>query len=191
MSGKLYLKLMITTAVLLLLVALGQASAQDEYLAKARAVTGEFGSSLKEELRAALAAGGPEKAIQICSKEAAAIAGKISRRTGWTVRRVSLKVRNPLNRPDEYEYSVLKQFEKATDEKGLERYETVIIQGEKEFRYMKAIKVRPLCLKCHGKPDEIASATKAELKTRYPHDKATGYSVGQIRGAFSVRIPLE
>ncbi len=171
---------------------MGLAEEQNEPLVKARSTISEFGASLKGELKGALEAGGPGNAIKVCSEKAAVIGNNISRKTGWTVRRVSLKLRNPLNRPDEYEYSVLKQFEKQAEVKeNLERYDTVIIQGVREFRYMKAIKIKPLCLKCHGMADKIDATVKAELKNRYPHDKATGYSVSQIRGAFSVRIPLE
>jgi hypothetical protein len=31
---------------------------------------------------------------------------------------------------------------------------------------------------------------RARLATEYPHDKATGYSAGQIRGAISIKRPL-
>ncbi len=169
-----------------------RATELDEYSTKAREVVAGFGASLKGELKTALAAGGPVNAIRVCSDKATAISSKISRDTGWTVRRVSTRQRNPLNRPDEYEYSVLRHFEKqAKSEKNLERYEIVIIQGVKEFRYMKAIKIKPICLNCHGKSAEITDEVKTELKTRYPHDRATGYSVNQIRGAFSIRIPLD
>jgi hypothetical protein len=189
---KSYLKLVIAGVFFSVLVSIGQATEPDEHLVKAREVVKEFGATLKKELKAALEAGGPENAIKVCAEKAIDVANKISRKTGWSIRRVSLKQRNPLNRPDEYEYSVLKKFEKQNEkEKSLEQYETLIIQGIKEIRYMKAIKIHPLCLKCHGKADEIAPATKEQLEANYPHDKATGYSVGQIRGAFSIRIPVE
>lgn len=189
------LKLLIAAGFFLFaisLVGIGQAVEKDEYLVKAQEVVEEFGASLKGELKVALAEGGAGKAIRVCSEKAAVIANNISRKTGWAVRRVSLKQRNPLNRSDEYEHSVLRQFERqAAGKENLEQYDTVIIQGVKEFRYMKAIKIKPLCLKCHGMADNITAEVKTELESRYPHDRATGYSVGQIRGAFSVRIPLE
>jgi hypothetical protein len=31
---------------------------------------------------------------------------------------------------------------------------------------------------------------KARLQAEYPHDKATGYGVGQLRGAVTVKRPL-
>jgi len=44
-------------------------------------------------------------------------ASHISREMGWMLRRVSLKNRNPLNRPDEYEAKILRQFESAGSRK--------------------------------------------------------------------------
>jgi hypothetical protein len=31
---------------------------------------------------------------------------------------------------------------------------------------------------------------KAQIAGEYPHDKATGYAVGQVRGAVTVKRPL-
>jgi Protein of unknown function (DUF3365) len=47
-----------------------------------------------------------------------------------------------------------------------------------------------LCTNCHGPADALSTAVKARLQAEYPHDKATGYSVGQIRGAVTVKRPL-
>jgi hypothetical protein len=59
------------------------------------------------------------------------------------------------------------------------------------FRYMKAIAVQPLCLTCHGSPDSIPDLVKARLADHYPHDRATGYALGQIRGAVSIKQSME
>jgi hypothetical protein len=55
--------------------------------------------------------------------------------------------------------------------------------GNKVFRYMKAIPADDVCLMCHGKniPDNLS----AELKQLYPNDQATGFKKGDIRGAFT------
>ena len=58
------------------------------------------------------------------------------------------------------------------------------------FRYMKAIPVQPLCLACHGAPDSIAGEVKERIAEEYPHDRAVGYSPGQIRGAVSIKQRL-
>jgi hypothetical protein len=55
---------------------------------------------------------------------------------------------------------------------------------------MKALPTQPLCLNCHGAPADLSPAVKARLAERYPNDKATGYAVGQIRGAMTLKRPL-
>ena len=163
-----------------------------EYVKSARGKIKEFAQELMGEFKSALGKGGPVEAISGCSDKAYALANKISRQTGWMVRRVSLKTRNPMDRPDSYETKILHRFqsvpkgEKTTGQV----FEIVDTGGRKEFRYMKVIRLAPPCLKCHGPLDQIPPEVKARLDTYYPHDQATGYKAGDVRGAFSVRIPL-
>ena len=37
---------------------------------------------------------------------------------------------------------------------------------------------------------EKQHAIKAKLNSEYPHDKATGYTLGMLRGAVSIKRPL-
>ena len=46
------------------------------------------------------------------------------------------------------------------------------------------------CLACHGTADNIPEAVKRKLAADYPNDRATGYAPGQIRGAVTVKKPL-
>ena len=56
---------------------------------------------------------------------------------------------------------------------------------------MKAIPVQPLCLTCHGTDEMIAPEVAQRLQSDYPHDRARGYTVGQIRGAVTIKRPLD
>jgi hypothetical protein len=56
---------------------------------------------------------------------------------------------------------------------------------------MKALPVQPLCVNCHGSADKIPADVKARLAAQYPHDRATGYGPGQVRGAISIKRPLD
>ena len=53
---------------------------------------------------------------------------------------------------------------------------------------MKAQGVETVCMNCHAA--EIKPETEAALSEKYPLDKARGYSLGQIRGAFSLARDL-
>ena len=59
------------------------------------------------------------------------------------------------------------------------------------FRFMKPIGVQPKCLLCHGAPEQIPEPIRAMLKKHYPFDDATGYKVGELRGAVSIKQPLD
>ena len=50
---------------------------------------------------------------------------------------------------------------------------------------MKAIVMQPQCAACHG--SNIDPELEQAITEKYPNDKATGFDVGNIRGAFVVR----
>ena len=143
-----------------------------------------FADTLIAELKYSLEEGGPDRAIRVCHIEAPQITKDISEQRNWQISRTSLKTRNPNNNPDEWETEVLKQFEqrkqKGEDIATLEYYE----KTKEGFRYMKAIPTKGLCLTCHG--ETLAEPVKATLAELYPEDNATGFKVGDIRGAFSI-----
>ncbi len=147
------------------------------------------------ELQKQLASGGPESAISVCKDKAPAIVGEISRSTGWRVTRVSLKTRNPLlGTPDAWEQTALMQLERrlvaGAKLETLEFAQVVEEPAGKFFRYIKALPVQPVCTTCHGMRDAIGEGVKARLASEYPHDKATGYTPGMIRGGISIKRPL-
>jgi hypothetical protein len=147
------------------------------------------------ELQKQMASGGPEAAISVCKEKAPAIAGEMSRSTGWRVTRVSLKVRNPLlGTPDEWEQGALKILERRLAEgakpETLEFAQIVEEPAGKVYRYMKALPVQPVCTTCHGSAENIPEGVKARLAAEYPHDQATGYSPGMIRGGISIKRRL-
>ncbi|MDA8168230.1 MAG: DUF3365 domain-containing protein [Nitrospiraceae bacterium] len=169
------------------------ASARQEQAAKtAMGFMQELGAAFRKEM----AAGGPAGAVNVCSEVAPQIAGRISRETGWKVTRVGTRVRNPLlGMPDAWEQKVLREFEKrAARGENIDKmsYSQVVSEPDgKFFRYMKAIGMKPPCLACHGPEEQIAPSVRAILKERYPHDKATGYKAGDLRGAISIKEPLQ
>lgn len=161
--------------------------------AQSKAVVQEFFGRLKGELEAAIKAGGPVNAIEVCHKMAPSIANELSTKHNMHVARTSAKTRNADNAPDVRELAVLQQFEvrKAAGEspETLNYSEVVETNGKKEFRYMQAIIMPPEskmpCLKCHG--ENIDEKVAAKLKELYPNDQARGYKAGDLRGAFSIR----
>lgn len=156
--------------------------------AGAKAAIQQMAAALQTELKSAMQAGGPVAAIGVCNTKAVPITRKVAREQGMHVGRVSLKNRNPANLPVAWQIAVLEDFERQKDEGqdigSLAWSETISIDGEKEFRFMKAIPTGPVCLACHG--TALSPEVSRVLADLYPDDRATGYREGDIRGAFVV-----
>ncbi len=162
----------------------------DRYLEENRKIAQEFVQKLGGILKAQLETAGPEQAINVCKEVAPALAQEYSQ-NNKIVKRVSLKNRNPnLGVPDDWEAAILNTFEqknKTDISSPQEHYEIVPETDGKWFRYMKAIPTQQMCLQCHGKPEDIKPNIQARLLKEYPLDKAIGYSVGEIRGAVTIK----
>ncbi|MDF1643300.1 MAG: DUF3365 domain-containing protein [Pseudomonadales bacterium] len=156
-----------------------------ELKAEAKEIVAVFAGNLKPKLKKAIQDGGFEHAVNICSVEAPKIAKNLSAKTGWSVKRVNLKPRNINSAtPDEFEREVLRQFnERQIKGESPPAISYAEIVGDK-FRFMKAQGVEGLCLNCHG--TSIQPDVKKLILEHYPDDAATGYSLGEIRGAFSL-----
>ncbi|MBN2647841.1 MAG: DUF3365 domain-containing protein [Thiotrichales bacterium] len=156
---------------------------------EARSIVKEFGGQLQPALQAAMKAGGPVAAIDVCQTKAPAIAKDLSAKHAWNVNRVSLKPRGATATPDAWETATLKWFDEqiaaGVDPKTLEKFEIVKADGAETIRYMKPVMTAGLCLTCHGSEQQIPAPVKAKLAEVYPNDTAIGYQEGNVRGAFS------
>jgi hypothetical protein len=168
----------------------------DKYKKESRAAAMPFLQEMMAENQKAMSEGGPESAIKVCKEIAPKMTGEISRRNGWKFTRVSLKARNSLlGTPDEWEQKILKQYEerlaKGEKPETLETAEIVNEPNGRYFRYMKAIVLQQGCVACHGTADKISEGVKVRLGAEYPHDQATGYVAGQLRGGVSIKRGVE
>ncbi len=154
----------------------------------AKAAVQELAGALQAELKSAIQSGGPVTAIEVCNAKAMPITQRVSDEQGLSVSRVSLRNRNPANAPNDWESAVLEDFERqkaaGKDVGSLAWSETVAVDGGQEFRFMKAIPTGDVCLLCHGA--QLAPGVSEALAELYPADKATGFAMGDIRGAFVV-----
>jgi cytochrome c553 len=142
-----------------------------------------FAKELKSTLQGAVKKGGFPSGIEACSIQAENIASKHSQGQ-WTISRTSLKPRNSKNVPDPWEAKVLADFERQLASGAAIKDLTATTTQKGAFRMMKAIPTQGMCLACHGK--SLAKTVKQTLLEKYPHDQATGYKEGEIRGAFSL-----
>jgi hypothetical protein len=188
---KLIARLTAATAILAT-TTLSAETAPNPNVQEAKGIVKEFATTLQGELQAAMKDGGPTTAIAVCQDRAPAIAADLSERFGWEVGRTSLKTRNSDNAPDAWEQKVLADFDArraAGEDVQPMAYAAIIKTDDVEtFRFMKAIPTGEICLACHG--SEITPEVAASIDERYPDDMARGYSLGDVRGAFSLSKPL-
>ncbi|WP_297807964.1 DUF3365 domain-containing protein [uncultured Methylophaga sp.] len=167
--------------------------AQQEFEQQAAVAIKEFASSLKNALMEAMKDGGPIESIAVCNLVAPTIAAEMSKKYGMEIGRTSLRVRNPANEADVWETSVLQQFQNRLN--GGEAIQKLTFSEKVETelgsnrRMMKAIPTDKLCLSCHG--SKIAEPVQAMIDQYYPEDMATGFKLGDIRGAFTVSREVE
>jgi hypothetical protein len=161
---------------------------------EARKVASAVPPKLLQVLTDEIARGGPESAIAACREKAPQMARAASEQTGWAIRRVSLRNRNPKAVPDDWERAALEDFDRraAAGESPatLEKWEVVGNGAKQEARYMKALPVQQICMACHGPAETLKPEVTQQLKSLYPDDKGVGYTLGQIRGAMTIRKAL-
>lgn len=160
-----------------------------------RKAAAELVAQVRGALTKELEYSGPMRAVVVCKYTVPELTSALSRRTGWRVTRVSLRPRNPaLGSPDPWEQRVLLDFEKRAErgEKAdtLDFGEVVVEPAGRYYRYMKALPMAPVCVSCHGPDEAMTGAVRSLLETEYPHDRARGFAIGQVRGAVTVKRPL-
>jgi hypothetical protein len=142
-----------------------------------------FSSKLKTALLGAVQEQGFSHAVTVCKDKAPLIAQELST-DGWTIARTSLRVRNIENAANDWEQVMLRKFDQRY--KGGELAESLHSSklDDEGFKYMQAIPTGELCLACHGK--SVDPSLLQRIQTHYPEDKATGFTLKDIRGAFVV-----
>jgi len=155
---------------------------------RARDAVRDLSAVLRQLLGEELKRGGIDGAVKMCSESAQTVTAEFAKERGLEIKRVSQRYRNSNDRPDEFEMRILAAWAKTG--KAETYIERVTENGRPWLRLMEPIRIQAMCLGCHGAADQIPAEVKAAIDERYPRDKATGYKAGDLRGAFSVLVPV-
>ncbi len=151
----------------------------------------KMAKELKSKLKENLKSGGVEKAANFCLNNAFNIVKKVNQTypKGISVKRVSLKYRNPANKPSDDEAKVLKQIQSEYEAKK-EIPKMIVKEVSKNFYkvYKPIFLNKDICLTCHGGEKIRDEKAYKLIKQKYPKDKAIDYKMGDLRGAFVVDI---
>ena len=158
---------------------------KSEILNEAKGLLKETSKQYKNTLIQGLQHNNLIKALKYCNKEVKQLISKDNEK-GFAIKRVSLRPRNKNNYPNLYEKEILEKFNKLSlkDNKKLvlEHSEIIKDKNNNKFVYVKAIRIKEVCLNCHG--SNINDDLKKEIEKLYPDDKAINYKLNDIRGAF-------
>jgi hypothetical protein len=175
----------------------GDTGPTQEQMKRAESAADALVKELSEQLVAELERSGPVGAIEVCSVVAQKIAHDHSR-DGLLVRRVSLRLRNPANQASGWAERHLELWEREVARGKTPRAAWADAEGtgydgsrSRELWYLRPLIVAPPCLNCHGSVEEMNPTVVDRLAELYPKDAAVGYTVGDLRGAVSVRLGLD
>lgn len=152
-----------------------------------KALLSKTEEDFREALMAAVRDKGIDDAISYCNLNASALVRKFEDSLGVIIRRVTDRPRNAMDTLSAFEKQVFEAYQFAP-ELATEQVQEL---DEKTLILNKPIRISSgLCLNCHGRVGAEVSKQNYELiKSLYPGDQATGYTVGELRGMWSVYIP--
>lgn len=160
--------------------------AEKTYLENGKTIAAATFAELSGKLTNAMEKSGVSGAVEYCSLAAIPLLDSLSKVHNATIRRTSTKLRNPVDKPSEWESSILAEFEKKAVS-GEELKPVVRKLDEQTVAFAAPIKMLPLCSKCHGTVGtDIAEGDYATIKKLYPEDAAIGYKTGELRGMWSI-----
>lgn len=160
-------------------------------LRQGQAIVADTFSLLSSNLQSAIRSGGVSNALPFCSVAAVPLTASLAGRHGVTVRRLTHKPRNPANRANEVESIILDHFRKSNAETNPPVPVVTNLNATTLSYFAPIFLNNELCLRCHGEAGvDIVPEDLAIIQRLYPQDQATGFRLGDLRGAWRVDIPV-
>ena len=144
-------------------------SIKQEYLQKGGEIANLTQSELLINVSNAMKKGGPGYAIEFCNLRALSLKDSLSQVHNCQIRRIALKFRNPVDKPQtEKEEKQLDQY-KLAYEKGETILPEVYLYSDRIEYYQPITMAMEACLKCHGDPGkQISEETLEKIKSHFP-----------------------
>ena len=160
-------------------------SVQTDYLEEGRKIAMMTFATLSENLQTAMERGGVPEAVAYCNLAASSLVDSLDQVYQVEIKRTSMRVRNPQNRPTIEEGKQLRSYQEQAD--AGKELKALMRQSGKDVIFHAPIFVMPLCQKCHGKIGEELKKEDYEVIHRlYPEDEAVDYYTGDLRGMWSI-----
>jgi nitrate reductase cytochrome c-type subunit len=157
------------------------------YLDLGKNIAASTQAILGNNLMNAMAKGGPEYALEFCNSKAIPLTDSMAIVHKTAIKRVSDKARNSLNKANKLEKSIIVAIKEQLKNGETPKPEIREVKGKMVTYY--PIVTNAMCLQCHGKVNEtVQQKTFEKINDFYPNDKATGYTVNQLRGLWVVEM---
>ena len=142
----------------------------------------ELGKNLMGQLQK----NGVEAALEFCKLKAMPITNSLSKVYHATIKRITDKPRNPLNKAGNVELTYLQQF--VSELAANKQSEGVTLKDSMYTQFYYPITTNNQCLQCHGSQKDILPEIKKLIDKLYPTDLAKGYGADQLRGMWSIKF---
>lgn len=160
-------------------------STKQQYLKRGQEIAAATFATLSSRVQKAMQEGGVTNAVQYCNLAAHPLVDSLEQVYQADIKRTSLKVRNPKNKPTDKERQQLQRYQ--TQFKAGNTLEPLVQKINNQLVFQAPIYVMPLCEKCHGKiGDQLKKQDYATIQKLYPLDKAINYKSGDFRGMWSI-----
>lgn len=157
------------------------------YLQKGKEIAMSTGKVLATQLVSAIETKGTHNALEFCNIKAITLTDSMAIQLNTSIKRVSDKYRNPDNAANDKELQYITNTKQILLNNGIPKPK-IFEQNNQVIGYY-PIMTNALCLQCHGNIEsDINDATITALQKNYPNDKATGYSLNELRGIWVIEM---
>jgi hypothetical protein len=144
-------------------------------------------TAVLRELSQKVSQDGPAIAVKSCHLWSLAEAMRLQRQEGIVAGRTSDRLRNPANAPRAWAAPIVERYagRRHADVDGF------VVELDGRVGVMRPIHLLASCETCHGPVEALGRDVRAQLKERYPADRAVGYRKGDLRGWFWIEVPTK
>ncbi|MEQ1504829.1 MAG: DUF3365 domain-containing protein [Myxococcota bacterium] len=166
------------------------ATPEDRALAEADRIVAESRDRLTTRMIQELRRHPPTDDVAGGSIEADALTEAVPDGAAAPAGQTSLRLRNPANTAPAWVTAWLEAQgdREASGVTGIRQVEDT--DAGRVARVLTPIPLEPRCLTCHGPEDTLPVDVRTDLSRRFPDDRATGYQVGDLRGALWAEVPV-
>lgn len=165
---------------------------KEQLLSKGDSIASQAQKTLLQNVSQAIQTKGVAGAVDFCNTNAMLLTDSMSKLNAVHIQRISDRNRNPNNSLNhDLDKKIWREMQELMQDSTIQKKHIVAQEGNAIF-YYKAIPIgMPTCLSCHGnKETDITPETLQVINAKYPSDKATDYTMGQLRGIWKIKLNL-